>query len=77
MPKVMFTISYQVKPDVREQYLALIHRMKNQMRDASGKTYSVFETKGKRIISPKYSLPRIWKNMKRLKTTRMKQLRSW
>jgi len=47
MPRVMFTISYQIKPEMREQYLGLVRRMKTQMRDVAGKTYSVYETKGK------------------------------
>ena len=48
MPKVMFTISYGVKPEVREQYLTLIKEMKDHLVGVGGKNYSVYEMKGKK-----------------------------
>ena len=48
MPKVMFTISYGIKPEAREQYLALIKEMKQHLTQVGKKNYSVFEGKGKR-----------------------------
>ena len=48
MPKVMFTISYGTKPEVREQYLTLIKEMKDHLTQVGKKDYSVFEVKGKR-----------------------------
>ncbi len=48
MPKVMFTISYGIKPEVREQYLALIKEMKEHLTNVGKKNYSVFEAKGKK-----------------------------
>ncbi len=47
MPKVMFTISYAIKPELRGTYLGLISEMKNKM-SGLGRNYSVFETKGRK-----------------------------
>ncbi len=47
MPKVIFTISYEIKPDTRSAYLALVSDMKSHFV-AKGKTYSVYEQKGKK-----------------------------
>ena len=47
MPKVMFTISYTVKPERREEYLELIAKMKTHLTKAASPTYSVFEAKNK------------------------------
>ncbi len=48
MPRVMFTISYGVKPEMREQYLALARQIKEHLTTAGKKDYSVFEMKGKK-----------------------------
>ncbi len=48
MPRIMFTISYTVKPEQRETYLGLISELKNHMTTVAGKNYAVFEAKGKR-----------------------------
>jgi len=48
MPRVMFTISYGVKPEMREQYLELARQMKEHLTTVGKKDYSVFEVKGKR-----------------------------
>lgn len=31
MPKVLFTISYNIKPDKREEYLALMKEMRDHL----------------------------------------------
>ena len=48
MPRVMFTISYAIKPDVRDSYLEHARRMKEHFTTVGKKTYSVFETRGKK-----------------------------
>ncbi len=48
MPRVMFTISYGVKPEMREQYLALARQIKEHLTTVAKKDYSVFEMKGKK-----------------------------
>ena len=48
MPKVMFTISYGVKPELREKYLQLTKEMVTHFRSVGKKDYSVFEAKGKK-----------------------------
>jgi antibiotic biosynthesis monooxygenase (ABM) superfamily enzyme len=47
MAKVMFTISYTIKPDHRSSYLAMIGELKARLATL-GKNYAVYETKGKR-----------------------------
>ena len=48
MPKVAFTISYAIKPETRDQYLALIAEMKKHFASIGKYNYSVYEAKGKR-----------------------------
>ena len=48
MPKVMFTISYGIKPELREQYLGLTKEMKEHFTTVGRKNYSVYEAKGKK-----------------------------
>jgi hypothetical protein len=48
MPKVLLQISYDIDPEKREQYLALIKEMKNHFRVVRKKDYAVFEQKGKK-----------------------------
>ncbi|MBI5472811.1 MAG: hypothetical protein HY961_10750 [Ignavibacteriae bacterium] len=48
MPRVMFTISYSIKPDQRSSYLALIAEGKSHLINVGKKNYSVFEVKGKK-----------------------------
>ncbi len=48
MGKVMFTISYEINPGKRDEYLALTARMKQHLAQNNGKTYSIFEQKGKK-----------------------------
>jgi hypothetical protein len=48
MPKVMFTISYGIKPETRDRYLQVVRDLRTRY-DAQGRTsYSVFEAKGKK-----------------------------
>ncbi|HTK83323.1 MAG TPA: hypothetical protein VL633_13635 [Bacteroidota bacterium] len=47
MPKIMFTISYEVRPEKRDAYVALSQQMKQHLGN-SGKNYSIFEQKGKK-----------------------------
>ncbi len=47
MSKVMFTITYTVKPQMRAAYLKTIQALKEHLVDARGKDYSVFEHKSK------------------------------
>lgn len=46
----MFTISYSIKPESRDQYLALIVEMKNHLTTVGKHNYSVFESKGKKNL---------------------------
>lgn len=48
MPRVMFTISYSIKPDMREQYLALVKEMREHLTKVGNKNYSVYEAKAKK-----------------------------
>lgn len=48
MAKVLFTISYEVNPAKREEYLALTQQMKDLFSRSNGKSYSIFEQKGKK-----------------------------
>ena len=48
MPRVMFTISYGIKPENRDQYLALIGEMKHHLTTVGNRNYSVFEAKGRK-----------------------------
>lgn len=48
MPRVLFTISYAIKPEQRANYLTLISDMKNHLVNVGKKNYSVFEVKGKK-----------------------------
>jgi hypothetical protein len=48
MPKVLLQISYDIDPEKREQYLALVKEMENHFRVVRKKDYAVFEQKGKK-----------------------------
>lgn len=48
MPRVMFTVSYGIKPDQRSTFLALIAEVKNYLVQTSKKNYAVYEVKGKK-----------------------------
>lgn len=44
----MFTISYSIRPENRDQYLALIKDMKEHLTTVGKHNYSVFEAKGRK-----------------------------
>jgi hypothetical protein len=48
MAKVIFTISYDVNPEKRDEFLTLSQAMKAHFTKTNGKEYSIFEQKGKR-----------------------------
>ena len=48
MPKVLFTISYTVKPEMRDAYLDHVARLREHLRTVAKKDYSFFEGKGKK-----------------------------
>ena len=48
MPKAMLTISYVIKPDSREQYIALSREMKVHFVTTRKKNYGVFESENKK-----------------------------
>jgi hypothetical protein len=48
MGKVLFTISYDIQPDKREEYLSLCQEMKTHFARSNGKEYTIYEQKGKR-----------------------------
>jgi L-rhamnose mutarotase len=48
MPRVMFTISYGIKPERRDEYIGLTKEMKEHFTTVGQKNYSVFEVKGKK-----------------------------
>ena len=47
MGKVIFTVTYEVRPDKRDEYLALSQEMKSYLA-TNGKNYAVYEEKGKK-----------------------------
>jgi len=47
MPRVMFTISYSIRAERREEYLSLIAQMKQHLNTVEKNNYSVYEAKGK------------------------------
>jgi hypothetical protein len=48
MPKVILQISYEIKPENREEYLALATELKNHFAGEQKKNYTIFEQKGKK-----------------------------
>ena len=48
MPRVLFTISYGIKPEARAAYLEHIARMKAHFLNVAKKNYAVFEVKGRK-----------------------------
>lgn len=48
MPKVLFTISYSIIPEKREDYLALMKEMRDHLVGQKQKAYGAFEQKGKK-----------------------------
>lgn len=48
MAKVMFTISYDINPEKRDEYLSLTARMKQHLALKNSKEYSIYEHKTKK-----------------------------
>lgn len=48
MPKVILQISYDIKPEKREEYLKLVQEMKGHFIQGKKKDYAVYELKGKK-----------------------------
>jgi L-rhamnose mutarotase len=48
MSKIIFTISYEINPEKREEYLTLSRQMKEHLSGASGRNYAIYEQKGKK-----------------------------
>jgi hypothetical protein len=48
MPKVILHISYEIKPEKREEYFALASELKNHFAGEQKKNYTIFEQKGKK-----------------------------
>jgi hypothetical protein len=48
MAKVLFTISYDISPEKRDEYLSLADAMKAHLVGTRGKDYAIFEQKNKK-----------------------------
>jgi L-rhamnose mutarotase len=48
MGKVIFTISYEINPEKRAEYLSISQAMRDHFKQVNGKQYSIFEHKGKK-----------------------------
>jgi hypothetical protein len=48
MPKVILQISYEINPEQRDAYLALVREMRTQFVEVRKKNYTVLEVKGKK-----------------------------
>ncbi len=48
MSRVMFTISYSISPEQREEYLKLLGELKAHFTTLGRKDYTVFESRGKK-----------------------------
>ncbi len=47
MPKVIFSIQYEIEENKREEYLTIVRELKNLLKVDGLQDYSVFEIKGK------------------------------
>ena len=48
MPKIILQISYEIKPENRDEYLALATELKSHFAGEQKKNYTIFEQKGKK-----------------------------
>ncbi|MCK5572109.1 MAG: hypothetical protein KAJ12_05085 [Bacteroidetes bacterium] len=48
MPRVLFTITYGIKPEMRDTYLEFVKEMKHHFTSVGQKSYAVYEVKGKK-----------------------------
>jgi len=46
MPKVLFAVSYHVKPEKRNAYLTHVRELRERLRSEGGRHYEVFQAKG-------------------------------
>jgi hypothetical protein len=44
----MFTVSYEVRDEKRDEYAGLIEQLKHHLRTVAGQNYSVFQVRGKK-----------------------------
>ena len=51
MPRVMFTITYGIKPEHRDAYLDLARTMKEHFTAVGKKNYAVYEAKAKKVCN--------------------------
>lgn len=47
MPKVIFTVQYEIKPEKRDEYLNSIKELKLLVKPEGMESYSLYEIKGK------------------------------
>lgn len=47
MAKVLFTIQYDIQPEMKNEYLKVIREMKNVLTKEGIESYNVYEVKGK------------------------------
>ncbi len=47
MPKVIFTIQYELKPEKKDEYLSVVKELKNLFKAEGLESYAVYELKGK------------------------------
>jgi len=47
MPKVIFSIQYEIEENKREEYLTIVRELKNLLKVDGLQDYSVYEVKGK------------------------------
>jgi hypothetical protein len=48
MAKTILQISYEIKPEKRDEYLLLVAELKHQFVDMQKKNYKIYEQKGKK-----------------------------
>ena len=48
MSRIIFTISYDVNPEKRDEYLSLSRQMKEHLSKADGRNYAIYEQKGRK-----------------------------
>jgi len=49
MPKVLFTIQYEIVPEKRDEYLKVVKELKNLLKAEGLESYDVYEVKGKSV----------------------------
>jgi L-rhamnose mutarotase len=50
MPKVIFTISYDINPEKRDDYLQVMQELKNHITASTAQNYSVFQQKENHFV---------------------------